>query len=60
MGATIAEPQTVPEKKMRRADGVSLVENEAGPANETAATPRPWNWETFSKSQKYNWRKRNE
>ena len=60
MGTTAAEPQAVPEKKMRRADVVSLVENEAGPANETAATSRPSNWETLSPSQKRNWRKRYE
>ena len=45
---------------MRRADGIFLVENEADPANETAATSRPSNWEAMSHSQKRNWRKRNE
>ena len=60
MGTTTAEPQAVPEKKMRSADGVVSVENEAGPANETAATSRPSNWETFSPSQKRHWRKRYE
>ena len=60
MGTTIAEPQAVPEKKMRHADGVFLVENETGPANETAAISRPSNWETLSKSQKANWRKRSQ
>ena len=60
MGTTTAEPQAVPEKKMRRADGVSLVENEVGPAYETAATSRPSNWDTLSKSQKSKWRKRHE
>jgi hypothetical protein len=59
MGTTTAEPQAVLEKKRRSADGVVLVENEAGPAHETAATPRPSNWETMSHSQKANWRKRN-
>ena len=59
MGTTTTEQQAVPEKKMRNADGVVLVKNEAGPANETAAIPRPLNWETFSKSQKALWRRRN-
>ena len=45
MGTAAAEPLAVPEKK-RRVDGVFLVESEAGPSNETAATPRPSNWET--------------
>jgi len=51
MGTTAAEPQAVPDKKMRSADGVVLVENEAGPANETAATSRPSNWATLTNSQ---------
>ena len=59
MGTTTAEPQAVPEKKMRSADGVVSVENEAGSANETAVISRPSNWETMSHSQKANWRKRN-
>ena len=45
MGTAAAEPLGIPEKK-RRVDGVFLVESEAGPSNETAATPRPSNWET--------------
>ena len=44
MGMTTVDPLEVPEKKMRRADGVLLVESEADSANETAATPRPSNW----------------
>ena len=60
MRTTTAEPLAVPEKKMRSADGVVSVENEDGPANKTAATSRPSNWETLSKSQKGNWRKRNQ
>ena len=42
MGTAAAEPLAVPEKK-RRVDGVFLVESEAGPSNETAATPRSSN-----------------
>ena len=57
MGTTAAEPQAVPEKKMRRADGVFLVEDEAGPANVTAATSRPSNWDTFSPSRKAHFRR---
>ena len=57
MGTTAAEPQAVPDMKMRSADGVVLVENEAGTANETAAASRPWNWDTFSKSQKAHFRR---
>ena len=61
MGTTTAEPQSVPEKKMRSADGVVSVENEAGPLTTvTAAKSRPSNWETLSPSQKRNWRKRYE
>ena len=61
MGTTTAEPQTVPEKKMRSADGVASVENEAGPPTIiAAATSRPSNWETFSPSQKRHWRRRYE
>ena len=61
MGTTTAEPQAVPEKKMRSADGVVLVANEAGsPTTVTAAKPRPSNWETLSPSQKRHWRKRYE
>ena len=61
MGTTTAEPQAVPEKKMRSADGVVLVENEEGPlTTAAAATSRPSNWETFSPSQKRHWRKRHE
>ncbi len=60
MGTTTAEPQAVPEKKRRRADGASSVESEVGPANETSATTRPSNWDDMSHSQKRNWRKRNE
>jgi hypothetical protein len=45
METAAAKPLAVPEKK-RRVDGVFLVESEAGPSNETAATPRPSNWET--------------
>jgi hypothetical protein len=61
MGTTAAEPQVIPEKKMRRADGVSLVENEAesGPPT-VAAASRPSNWDILSKSQKSKWRKRHE
>ena len=58
MGTTTAEPQAVPEKKMRNADAALTVENEAGPANETAATSCPSNWETMSHSQKALWRRR--
>jgi hypothetical protein len=58
MGTTTAEPQAVPEKKMRSADDALTVENEAGPANETAATSRPSNWETLSRSQNALWRRR--
>ena len=50
MGITTAEPQADPEKQMRSADGVVLVENEAGPANETAAISCPLNWETSRKA----------
>jgi hypothetical protein len=60
MVTTAAEPQAVPDKKMRSADGVVSVENEAGPANETAATSRPSNWATMTNSQKSKWRKRHE
>ena len=61
MGTTTAEPQAVPEKKIRSADGVASVENEAGPPTiVAAATSRPSNWETFSPSQKRHWRKRYE
>ena len=61
MGTTTAEPQAVPEKKMRSADGVVSVENEAGPLmTVAAATPRPSNWETMSPNQKSHWRKRNQ
>ena len=59
MGTATAEPLAFPEKKMR-ADDALLVEIEAAPPNETAATSRPWNWDTLSKSQKGNWRKRHE
>ena len=52
MGTTTAEPLAVPEKKRRSADGVVSVENEAGPANETAAISRSLNWE------KALWRRR--
>ena len=58
-GTTTAEPQAVPEKKMRSADGVVSMANEEDPTNATAATSRSSNWETLSKSQKANWRKRN-
>ena len=58
MGIITAEPLEAPEKKMRRADGVLLVESEAGPSIETAATPRPLNWETMTKSRRAHWRKR--
>ena len=58
MGITTAAPPEVPEKRMRRADGVPVVEGEADPANETAATPRPSNWATMTNSQKSKWRKR--
>ncbi len=50
MGTTTTEPLAVPGKKMR-ADGTLLVENETDLHNETAATSRPWNWNTFSRSQ---------
>ena len=60
MGITTVEPQAVPEKKMRRADGALSVENEANPVNEMAASSRPSSWEAMSHSQKRNWRKRNE
>jgi len=39
----------VPEEKMQ-AEGVLLGESAAGPSNETAATPRPSNWATMTKS----------
>jgi hypothetical protein len=58
MGITTAEPLEVPEKKMRRADGELLVGSEAASANETATTPRPPSWDSFSKSQKANWRRK--
>ena len=58
MGMATAELLEVPEKKMRRADGVLLVVSEAASANETAATPRPSNWATMTPSQKSMWRKR--
>ena len=58
MGTTTTEQQAVPEKKRRSADGVVSVENEAGPANETAAISRPLIWETMSHSQKALWRRR--
>ena len=58
MGMATAEPLEVPEKKMR-ADGVLLDESVAASANETAATPRPSNWETMTKSQKAHWRRWN-
>ena len=45
MGTAAAEPLAVSEKK-RRVDGVFLVESEADPSNETAAAPRPSNWDT--------------
>ena len=52
MGTTTEEPQVVPEKKMRIADGEVLVENEEGPLTTVAAaTSRPSNWDAFSKSQ---------
>ena len=61
MGTTTAEPQAVPETKMKQVDGALLVENEAGPPMTVAAAiSRPSNWETFSPSQKRNWRKRYE
>ena len=60
MGTTTAEPQAVPEKKMRRADDAVSVENEEGPTSAKAATSRPSNWETMSHSQKSHWRKRNQ
>ena len=60
METTVAEPLAVPEKKMRRAERALLVESEAGPSNETAATPRPSNWATLTPSQKAHWRKRTE
>ena len=47
----------VPEKK-RRVDGVFLVESEVDPSNETAATPRPSNWATMTRSQKDHWRRK--
>ena len=61
MGTTAAEPQAVPEKKMRRADGALSVESEAesGPPT-VAAASRPSNWDTLSRSQKSKWRKRHE
>jgi hypothetical protein len=59
MGTTAAEPQVVPEKKMRRADGVSLVESQADPANEMAASSRPSNWASMTNSQKSHWRRKN-
>ena len=58
MGTAAAEPLAVPEKK-RRIDGVFLVESEADPSNETAATPRPSNWATLTPCQKANWRRWN-
>ena len=49
-----------PEKRAgeMRADDAPLVESETDPQNETTATPRPWNWDTFSKSQKSHWRRK--
>ena len=40
MGTTTAEPQAVPEKKMRRADDAFSVENEEDPTSATTATSR--------------------
>ena len=59
MATNVAEPLAVPEKKMRRAEGELLVESEADPSNETAAIPRPSNWETLTPSQKAHWRRWN-
>ena len=58
MGTAAAESLAVPEEKMR-AEGALLVESEADPSNETAATPRPSNWETLTPSQKAHWRRWN-
>ena len=61
MRTTTAEPQAVPEKKMRRADDAFSVENEADPPSKTAATSRPLDYTTnMTKSQKSKWRKRHE
>ena len=60
METTVNESLTSPEKKMRRAEGELLGENRAGSLSETAATPRPSNWDTMTKSQKSMWRRRNE
>ena len=58
MGTATAEPLEAPEKKMRRADDVLLDEIEVDSANETAATPRPSNYETMTRCQKANWRRK--
>jgi len=60
METATAEPLATPETKMRRVDGALLVESETGSVNVAAAKSRPWNWDTFSRSQKRNWRKRHE
>jgi hypothetical protein len=56
MGTDAAESLAVPVKKMR-AECVLLVESETDPSNETAATPRPSNWGTMTRSQKAHWRR---
>ena len=58
-GAATAWTPTSPEKKMARADDALSAESEARDMNETAVTPRPSNWDSFTPCQKYNWRKRN-
>ena len=60
MGTTTAEPLAVPEKKMKRTeDGVFSAESEADPPNEMAATSRPLEYMSMTKSQKSMWRRRN-
>ena len=59
METIVNESLTSPEKKMRRAEGELLGESSSGSLSETAATPRPSNWDTMTKSHKSHWRKRN-
>ena len=58
-GTATTETPTAPETKRARADDALLAESEAGGENEMAVTPRPSNWDTLTKSQKSNWRRRN-
>ncbi len=58
-GTATTEMPTVPETKKARTDDAFSAESEAGTANVMAGTFRPSNWDTLTKSQKSNWRRRN-